>query len=167
LDSGIKLLHDATGNTKLLKTAAGGDINVYRKNTPRTPNDSAYMKNLAASIWFLNDTPLHSNGKGAAVMVHELAHFRDESTEGNPYLADFRNLSGWVQNPTSTDGLTRATNASGGWWYRSDATFATNYSKTNPFEDWAESVMCYFYPERGNLDAARSYYVRQFLESLK
>jgi hypothetical protein len=74
----------------------------------------------------------------------------------NPNWQDFLNLSGWVQNPGSTAGLTlgQYTDANGtlhftnqGWW-RTDnnlASFAIDdYGMLKPHEDWSRAWQLYF-----------------------
>jgi hypothetical protein len=169
VDAGFARLHNATGNTKLLKTGGGGGVTLERNPQDVRPgiaadmNDSGFMRVFGTAP---------SQSWAPELMVHELGHLKDEQSE-NPFVDEFRALSGWVANPTNTSGLTQGNdtdpNTPGNqnpWWYRTGASFPTNYSRTNPFEDFSESLADYFY-NPGSLTAARRDVIARYIASLR
>ena len=127
VDVGMAWLHEKTNNTKLLKRADGKDIILLRRQFLGTnvladnPGDG--------TIRFADLT--FELGEAAGTMVHEYGHFWD--TEGeNPNFRDFAEISKWRER--------------GGVWIYTDLSsqFASEYGKTNPFEDFATSFETYF-----------------------
>jgi hypothetical protein len=100
-----------------------------------------------------------SNGienKVAQYVIHEIGHFWDQASENTMNLSGenvvdyFRSYSGWTQLGDGTPGETmnvggvtyvKAGNAHNDnpWWYRQDASFVTDYARSSPYEDFADT----------------------------
>jgi len=60
----------------------------------------------------------------------------------------FNALSGWISvDPGSSD--YSQNNPADGWWYLTDAAFASDYAKEYPGEDFAESFSAFFSDRAG------------------
>ncbi len=146
LDKAFSILEHKTHNTKLLKKVDGSDLQFERQGTLLSATGP-----FSAGAW--NDgTRIHlidvSFGSDAAVegyIVHEVGHNFDNVGE-NPSIGTFRALSGWTNtNPNSALYTAASGNAAGGeqWWYANTAQMVTNYARTNPYEDFADSFRAY------------------------
>ena len=89
------------------------------------------------SIEFYNDQAIQT-------AIHEVGHSWDSTEEIDNVLSgeghlwnDFVAISSWTQeNPNSSE-FTQGFDQFESWWYHNDATFAYDYGRTNPHEDWA------------------------------
>jgi hypothetical protein len=137
VDQGLALLHNRTGNTRLLKLSNGGGLTFQRLTVlpqhPQAPADNDSLGNIRfADIQFTINRAVTPS-----VVVHEIGHNWDEQRE-NPFVDSFRAQSGWISTPTGTTPLYRSND--GQWFYGQNATFARHYGRTNPFEDFATTI---------------------------
>ena len=97
-------------------------------------------------------------GKVAQYTIHEVGHFWDSPTENDYILSGenvveyFRADSGWRSDlgeadpgdETVFDGKTYVKAGSetypNDWWYLKSAKFVTNYARTSPAEDFADTM---------------------------
>jgi Ca2+-binding RTX toxin-like protein len=144
LDDAFEVLHRATNNTRFLKTADRGTMSFTRQGT-RT---MATGGNFFAGAWnagggnlFFTDGGLGSANAARQTLIHEIGHNWDEEYNAQAW----RNVSGWTQTDmTGSFSYRRATDANVAWFYRWDAPFASEYARTNPNEDFAESFAAHF-----------------------
>jgi len=151
VDVALANLHRHVGNTRLLKTAARGEMSFLAVGMQTSTGFQAGGWNNGTGIAFV-DLPNISASSLQRTVYHEIGHNWDESTE-NMYVDDFRNVSGWQGSPWNlygpgkvNDGYLLSTDAGGTWEYLASAagTFAREYGKTNPHEDMATTWEAYF-----------------------
>src|SRR5262249_6782651 len=145
VDRAFETLHRETGNTTLLKLSNGGQMTFERLEKSEFDanalgdNDSAGKVRLF-DAWGNADKILRR-----WVVIHEIGHNWD--TE-NPNWEEFKKVSDWTPtNPNPVDGApthTSRTAYNQTWWYKTDTAFASNYARTHPMEDFAESFASYF-----------------------
>jgi hypothetical protein len=78
-------------------------------------------------------------------VYHEIGHNWD-GFPANPVWYQFVSLSGWT-NDLSTylaDPGAYVLSTDQSWWHSKSASFARDYAKTNPYEDYASSFQAYF-----------------------
>jgi hypothetical protein len=148
VDSALEVLHRATNNTRLLKKHDGGDVVFVRQggNTNSEGgtfnaaawNDSGTIHMAAGAFDTANDT--------RQTAIHEIGHNFDEEFNASTWRA----LSGWTRDDKSNDpNYRRGGDASGNWWHLRSASFASNYARTNPNEDFAETFASVFMRKGG------------------
>ncbi len=160
VDVGLRMAHLRTGNDNLLESQSGGVLRFVRMNRGSTSNTLAANFNDGERLEFYSSV-FRSFRKASEVAdrtvrialttVHELAHNWDQ-----PDNQDFQywlSLSGW-RNSDPGSSATDFSPASGNskketpksdyWWYRNSASFARDYGRTNPREDFATSWEAYF-----------------------
>lgn len=130
VDESLEDLHRKTGNTKLLKRKNGDQITIQRLGAQTDGNFNLGGVNSGDLITLLDASFDGGIEKLSRIMFHEIGHNWDNE---NDNWDAFKGLSGWRQS--SAPGYTQSTD--GDWWYQSSATFARNYGKTNPMEDFA------------------------------
>jgi len=124
VDDGLGWLQARTGNTRILKLATGQNLTFQRDTVLQGDsrilgdNDDMGRIRIADSLF------RQSRQWIGATVVHEIAHNWDEQHE-NPFIAQFRAQSGWVNV-----GMEQ-------WRYSPNATFSRAYGRTNPYEDFA------------------------------
>jgi RTX calcium-binding nonapeptide repeat (4 copies) len=160
VDEGLARLTAATHNTRLLKLSDGSPLTFVRermlandRNTLGDSDDRGTIRITDASFRRGYDT--------WRTVVHEVGHNWDEPSE-NRFAATFRAQSGWHTGHRRGD----VQSTDGNWWYSPAATFACDYGRTNPLEDFATSVEVAFgarpeQPIHGKLSI-----LRQWLASL-
>jgi hypothetical protein len=146
VDRAFETLHRETGNTTLLKLSNGGQMTFERLEKSEFDanalgdNDSAGKVRLF-DAWANADKTLRR-----WVVIHEIGHNWD--TE-NPNWEEFKKVSDWTQtNPNPVDGAATHTSRTAyneTWFYKTDTAFASNYARTHPMEDFAESFASYFH----------------------
>jgi Ca2+-binding RTX toxin-like protein len=132
-DSAFRVLHDATGTTRLLKRADRSQLSFIRQGQQIAATGGTF----SASAWN-NNGQIFIVTPGRRTVIHEIGHNWD--TEFN--AAGWNALSGWTQmNMQGNPNFQMGTGVSNPpWWHLTSAQFASTYSMTNPFEDFAESV---------------------------
>lgn len=140
IDGALRNLHQQTGNTRLLKTAAGRNLVFERVgNQISGPGNLGGWNSENGSIAFTN-VGLRDAAEARLTTYHEIAHNWDDPHE-NGRIQAFRSLSGWTQG--GGNGLTRAADGSS-WHYRTGSAFAYDYGRSNPAEDFATTWESYF-----------------------
>lgn len=146
VDQAFAILHKATKNTTLLKLPDGSPMTFTR----HSGGDAGYNSggNIVLSDMVMNGNSLWETGYA----LHEIGHNWD--TE-NPILVDFLNCSGWVPDYWQLSscyqklGLVQINKYGESWWYNPNAAFASNYAKTHPKDDFAESFSAAFLQRAG------------------
>ncbi|MFC1758007.1 hypothetical protein ACFL2H_04470 [Planctomycetota bacterium] len=160
VDEALAVMHQSVGNTKLLKRANGDPITFLQRKAAMTTNKGGW--NSGANITIVENGPV---SKG--LIFHEIAHNWDNDLATFPA---FKNISGWTSWPSNLPvppGYMRGNNDlsdnTSPWIYKTNANFASNYARTNPNEDFAESFESYFTDVAGtdytgpNIDAKFAY----------
>lgn len=143
VDAALKTLHDKTNNTRLLKTASGGQLTFVRQatgsRTGEAGNNEENGRINLMDLAFNNATISLSQS-----VVHEIAHNWDDEIYTAPANAqlnnEFTRISGW----RGTGGSGR-TQGSAGWYYTTGTKFARDYGSTDVYEDIATVWESYFY----------------------
>jgi Ca2+-binding RTX toxin-like protein len=140
IDFGLRLLHQRTGNDKLLGRADGVAITFVRNRAYAAADGATtYAVNNEDGTIELYNPAFADRTTAAITAVHEVGHNWDEE---QPRYRDWLQLSGWRQ---TAGALSQYANSSDGrWWYLRTARFADDYGRTNPFEDWSSSWESYF-----------------------
>ena len=152
VDRALRVLHDRTEDTKLLKTHSGHEITFARRQSHERfvglnsgPSD--------AKVIYFYDNSFGTEDRVHHVTIHEIAHNWDEQDE-NGIIDVFRSYSSWTKDP----GDVGFVEASGGWYFGPSIisnsaylgwNFASDYAQTNPVEDFAESFSAVFMSELG------------------
>ncbi len=132
LDVGLTWLANRTNNTKLLKRFDGKDVAILRV---ADLGENILADNIGDGRIRFADLAFEDSSPPDVTVVHEMGHNWDEVTE-NPGIKAFFDLSAW-----------RHTSA--GWTYKNlDAVFASDYGRTNPYEDFATSFEVYYSKEK-------------------
>lgn len=143
IDVALRQMHHITGNTKLLKTASGGDLVFERAgkqlNGLNISESIGGWNSGNGSIAFTNNG-LRDQAAALRTTYRMIAQHWDEPRENN-HIADFRKTSGWQQ--AGGAGFTPAKDGSK-WHYRTDSVFAHDYGRFNPLEDFATTWESYF-----------------------
>lgn len=135
VDVALRNLHMLTGNTRLLKTASGG--NLVFERVGRQIN----AHHVSIGGWNSGNGGIAlAKSVNVSTVYHEIAHNWDEPSE-NVRIAAFRQISGWRIGRAS--GFTAARDGSS-WHFRSTSTFARAYGMHNPYEDFATTWESYF-----------------------
>ena len=138
VDEALAVLQEKQGNNSLLKKADGSDLTFQRLGTssckPTGFNSSGVVK--------LSDNALNSGDSYTHQAVfHEIGHNWDSE---NPDWDGFKELSGWSQSARLFANPNFVLSTDGNWYHETTATFAWDYGKTNPVEDFATSFAAYF-----------------------
>jgi hypothetical protein len=152
VDKAFAILHEATGNTDLLKLKGGGGLTFQR--IANHPSDTETSKiggdNNSNGLIRLTDAGLSGPETGqVGVVLHEIGHNWDNE---NPHWEEFKQKSGWTRadpNAPVPAGYTRIDRYNEIWWYKTDAKFVSWYAKTHPLDDFAESFAAYFLQKAG------------------
>lgn len=141
VDRAFERLHEATGNTRLLKKANGDSMTFIRQGHKWFESSDVAAWNTQGEIsvtdkafdhpWYKNfdQDELHAQ----AVILHEIGHNWDELSE-NVTVGAFRSISGWHT-------------VAGTWVIDNSSEFPTPHSQSNPLEDFAEHFAMYFMDE--------------------
>jgi Ca2+-binding RTX toxin-like protein len=150
IDQAFAEMHHASGNTKLLKTHAGGRLTFVRQGNPNQ-NSSIAGWNSGGTVHLAVGSFSSGNDWLHQVVFHEIGHNWDESHE-NSTVNQFRQISGWLQLPAGIgiwSSGTQYAQAQDNWWYVSTSEFARDYGRTDPLEDFATAFAAYFMDEMG------------------
>lgn len=136
VDSGLAVLHRATGNTRLLKYHNGSNIYFHRHGTVMTPQGSPageYAWSGGNVIGTMNSFFTGGDAHAQRIVIHEVAHFWHGSDgETNPVWNVFEGLHNQSQKRPSDPSE------------YGNPDFAKKYGETNVFEDWATVWELYF-----------------------
>jgi Ca2+-binding RTX toxin-like protein len=140
IDSALGILHRATGNVRLLEKKNGDLLRFVRQGALINSEGGSFTAGAWNSdgVVFFPET-ISAGDRGTT--LHEIGHNWD--TEYN--ASAWRAVSGWTTSDKSKDAnFEKALDQDTNWWYLKSAQFASNYAKTNPNEDFAESFEAYF-----------------------
>jgi hypothetical protein len=94
---------------------------------------------------YLTDGVMNGNSLWeTGYVLHEIGHNWDDE---NPQWTSFLALSNWTQTDPNDPSYIQTTRYGETWWYRTSPDFASDYAKSHPFEDFAESFAAYFLEE--------------------
>lgn len=130
VDESLEDLHRQTGNAKLLKRKNGNEITFRRLGAQIGGSFNLGGVNSGDVITLLDASFDSGSDWLAQVVFHEVGHNWDNE---NDNWNQWKNISGWRESWASGHTLS----GDGQWYHDSDATFARNYGKSNPREDFA------------------------------
>ncbi|MCA9129993.1 MAG: hypothetical protein KDB22_23055 [Planctomycetales bacterium] len=148
LDGAFNSMHQATGNTRLLKKSDGSEITISRigAKTQGTAVIGAWNNGDSNTITLTNNGAANTNTL-LSTIYHEFGHNWDEGTE-NAFIVGaggFLSLSEWIEaDDRPTTHHTGSTGIGDTWWHSIYANFARSYGRLNPFEDYATTWETYF-----------------------
>ena len=137
VDGALAALHQRTGNTELLKTSYDTELTFERIGSCGCGFDGW---NSGAKSRFADPTFTKGDAWIHQVVFHEIGHNWDNE---NPNWPEFKQLSIWTKKDKSGDSSFEQSK-DGNWYYKKSSTFARDYGKTNPKEDFATAFAAYF-----------------------
>lgn len=145
VDDAFSMLHDVTGNTRLLRDSVRSDsLRFYRY---RNESDQAGCGNIACNYRsnhhiYVGDGTFSRDSWAVQTIIHEIGHNWDDTSE-NSFVSAFRATSDWIILPAHI-GSNIHVQATNGWWRLRNAEFAREYGgDTNPQEDFATAFAAY------------------------
>ena len=145
VDEAFAMLHDLTGNTRLLRDSVRDDsLRFYRY---RNESDQEGCGNLGCNYGgsrhiYIGDASFSDTRNAVSTVIHEIGHHWDEASE-NPFIPRFRAHSGWIQLPDDISSSQHVA-AEDGWHRLTTAEFSREYGgNTDPFEDFATAFTAY------------------------
>ena len=178
MDAGFAQLHERTENTRLLQDSLGDQpLTFYQYShlngaagvnalqwSSQTQCDfsgchTEYTFHREIRILDWDENSSFYNDQFRQVLIHEIAHNWDGDwtiDDSWPVLhgmwSDFLAISDWRDTqPSNSSGYTQSLD--GNWWYQSSSSFAENYGRTNPYEDFATVFESYFNPASGSVNS--------------
>jgi Ca2+-binding RTX toxin-like protein len=140
IDVSLEALHQKVGSTALLKTHQGVSLRFQRAGDLVRQAFLIGGWNQGGNIGLTNDA-FRTELRAQAVTYHEVGHNWDQSHE-NPLYSQFESISMWRNSYAS--GYTLSSGG-GNWHYLDSASdFARDYSRWNPYEDYATTWETYF-----------------------
>ena len=151
LDHAFNTVHHTTRNTNLLQKQDGDDIQ-FRRGAVRA--GGGYGVNLSSQDTIvLYDGAFNNDNKALKATFHEIGHNWGGS-ERNTDWQTFLDESGWTPlSPGEAVPPGKVRSRNGAWSYDDGASFARNYGKEKPGEDFATVFSAYF------MDKAKVSYV--------
>ncbi len=141
IDQALSNLHREVGNTRLLKKSNGAPIVIHRAGAQLTQNGHT-INGWNGSEGIAITSSGVTKGTGLlSTIYHEVGHNWDDPSE-NSSIKSFRQLSGWVQYAYASSTASAATGDN--WYYNSRSSFARDYGRWNPFEDYATTWETHF-----------------------
>jgi Ca2+-binding RTX toxin-like protein len=144
LDSGFKILHEATGNTELLQRKHGNQLELIRHGGHnQTPGTGPFAWNSGGgNLHFPDDMFVgRSDTEVMSTLIHEVGHNWDKEWDKNRWNA----ISGWIDGTGELVDFSEYSTQTGDWWYRNDAEgFVAAYGMDSPLEDFATAFSAYF-----------------------
>ena len=131
VDMALADLHHQVGNTSLLKQKGGAEITFERLGAQTDGNFNIKGVNSGGTMALLDSSFDDTQENLAESVFHEIGHYWDNE---NDHWDAWKAISRWNLGPVpgqsteTTDGM---------WYYNVDSTFAREYGRTNPREDFA------------------------------
>jgi hypothetical protein len=173
IDAGLAVLHLRMNGTQLLRLSPAADPAFHDREqifVRMGPSDAFAATNGREFGINVYDGAFGSGPFTASTVFHEVGHNWDTAQENAFWSAghDFLALSNWLPyQPTDPIPAGQTLSADGQWTYAAHATFPTNYARTNPLEDFAESVATYFQYPRSDINSPVKWdYVDAFVHDL-
>jgi hypothetical protein len=144
VDAALDVLHRTTNSPVFLKDD-GTDIS-FRLAGMRTGGDSPgnYAGwNSGNGRITIVQAALGSYAGSMDLVFHEIGHNWDEPGE-NGFVNPFRELSGWDPDESKASQPGYLLSGDGNWVYSSNAVFVSDYSRTNPKEDFSEAFAIFW-----------------------
>lgn len=142
VDIALNVMHNAVGNTRLLKRMDRTEISFIRQGAVTTSTGGTFT----ASAWNSNDGTIKVVSPSIGTILHEVGHNWDTEFDS----AGWNSLSGWTRSDMAGNTNYQKGAGNDGWWHLTTAQFASSYARTNPYEDFAESFEVNML-KRGNL----------------
>ena len=130
LDVALGALHNATGNSRLLKKANRSELSFTRQGKQISSSGGTF----SAAAWNDNGN-MYIVETNVDYILHEVGHNWDTEFNSSGWNA----LSGWTKTNMSNNPNYQKGSGNDGWWYLKSSQFASSYARTNPNEDFAES----------------------------
>lgn len=156
VDKALEVMARRTGNNVMLVDVDGAELSFFRHSVyaddDGDPNRSFSAYNSGGDLYF-SDNVFTSDDNVFRIVVHEIGHNWDEADEvnvrlpgqGNSIIGGFRSISGWTLGTLMGDHFDGYdVSLDEEWSYLSSATFARNYGRTNPKEDFSTVMEAYF-----------------------
>lgn len=142
VDGGLKLLHDRTGDTRILVKANGEQVWFFREDVyTDAEGPEPDTTGLNSGSITLYDSAFASDSLAVATTIHEMGHFWDEAGEMGSRLrySDWLGLSNWQL-------LGNDANGNEVWDFDEyeHEPFALEYGESSPYEDWCTAWEAYF-----------------------
>jgi hypothetical protein len=180
VDAGLAVLHLSMNGTQLLRVpkAASEESGVVEQQINMIPDLNRPANNGGFGVITFSRRAVSHPSRAMDVLLHEVGHNWDRP-EVNAWWAkghDFHALSGWEARTAGQAAPAGKEVSRDGKWFRDrDAPFATDYSMTNPREDFAEHFYAHLSDltpdERGDLGqgdwGVKREYVKSFLADLR
>jgi len=137
VDEAFAVLQQRRGDNTLLRTSDGSEMQYLRLGA--TSSDTVAWN--SGEVQKFSDRTFDEGDNWAhQVVYHEIGHNWDDE---NPDWDGFKKLSGWTKEDKSDDAkFTLSTDKE--WCHLTAATFARDYGKDKPTEDFASSFAAYF-----------------------
>ena len=166
VDDGLNYLHMKTGNTRLLREGFSDGMAYIRQGQRLSGNNEiAGGWNSGNGTQTFTD---HGIDIADIVAVHEIAHNWDDPDETS-FAAQFRTISDWRTGPAPTHTLSDDEQ----WYWRTSTsgTFAWDYGRYNPFEDWTTTWEALYARDQGltggyTIDPVKTAIIDSFFASL-
>lgn len=140
-DKALAVMHQRTGNATLLKYNGAGLTFRRVGMVAGSPSFVAAGWNSDSGVLTITGHAFSSNKWLHHTVIHEVGHnWEDEWA----YAHGWKALSGWTDVNPNSSAYTKSPAAGSNWWYLKTAPFVSEYAKTNPKEDFAESFAEYF-----------------------
>jgi hypothetical protein len=145
VDFALSEIEQRVGNTSLLKMPDGTPLTFRRQGVDSNPNSLLLGWNTLDGKITLLDNAFADLQWLHRTVYHEIGH-NWEDTSDNKLWGAFTGLSGWSYGASSPNLnlYTQAPETDSSWWFKKGTAFVRDYSRTNPWEDWATSVEAYF-----------------------
>ncbi len=155
VDSALKVLHEETGNTKLLKQKNGATIKLHRIGTPESGDATPWNAGSGMIYLDTNNTFGGSDEWARMQVIHEIGHNWDGE---NPFYQQYKALSDWTSGSVfKSDGKVKdPIYASNGklldsWKYHRIQEFTkSQYEALNPTEKAQLTVLPFAHGKSGD-----------------
>lgn len=136
IDEALRELHLVTENNEFLERRRNGQV-VFVRHGAGSPSGGAPAWNDDARVHMANGS-FTSDNWTLRVVFHEIAHYWEDEWK----WGEWKDLSGW--RGTNPDHPAWTQSHDDDWWFLSSSSFARDYGRTNPFEDFATCFEYYF-----------------------
>lgn len=147
VDRALADLHLRRNDVKLLKTSLGFE-STFRRGRDGIGEDTSVAGINSAGTITLLDLAFGSDDLLAHVVFHEIGHNWEEETVN---WETFKSFSGWREKTifdwTTPAGFTLSNN--GKWFFRTGSSFVSQYARTSPKEDFAETFAAHMMQRTG------------------
>ncbi len=143
VDEAFAKMYNHVGNQLLATDPVTGAMTFKKVNVTEFSGRNS-LKNGVRTIeideW--NESNTAENTSRISTVIHEMGHNWDNELTDLGVFNQFMKISGWTQKKPTSGSYTKSKD--GEWWYKSSASFARDYGRTNPREDWSTTWQAYF-----------------------